>query len=82
MKLFKLVEIEISNKKNNTNPDPRLQDCIAQEMWKLMVTLVDWQKPPGYKFREAISPTALQQIVCKIKPRYKLVNKLPLNKHI
>lgn len=69
MKLFKLVEI--SNKKNNGNPDPRLQDCIAQEMWKLMVTLVDWQKPPGYKFREAISPTALQQIVCKIKPRYK-----------
>jgi len=71
MKLFKLSEI--SNKKNNNNSDPRLQDCIAQEMWKLLVTLVDWQKPAGYKFREAISPTALLQIVCKIKPRYKLV---------
>ncbi|KAL5233161.1 hypothetical protein ACI65C_000571 [Semiaphis heraclei] len=65
MKLFKLYEI------SNNNSDPRLQDCIAQEMWKLMVTLVDWQKPVGYKVREAISPTALLQIVCKIKPRYK-----------
>lgn len=69
MKLFKLTEI--SNKQNNNNSDPRLQDCIAQEMWKLLVTLVDWQKPAGYKVREAISPTALLQIVCKIKPRYK-----------
>jgi len=70
MKLFKLNEI------SNNNSDPRLQDCIAQEMWKLMVTLVDWKKPVGYKVREAISPTALLQIVCKIKPRYKSVNKL------
>lgn len=80
MKLFKLTEI--SNKQNNNNSDPRLQDCIAQEMWKLLVTLVDWQKPAGYKVREAISPTALLQIVCKIKPRYKLVNKLYSIKHL
>ncbi|XP_026819177.1 ubiquitin carboxyl-terminal hydrolase 3-like [Rhopalosiphum maidis] len=69
MKLFKLAEICHQN--NNNSSDPRLQHCIAQELWKLLMTLVEWQKPAGYKFREAISPTALLSIVCKIKPRYK-----------
>ncbi|KAE9539387.1 hypothetical protein AGLY_004639 [Aphis glycines] len=71
MKLFKLAEIKISNQNNNNNTDPRLEHCISQEMWKLLMSLVEWQKPAGYKFREAISPTALLSIVCKIKPRYK-----------
>jgi len=73
MKLFKLAEICNKQNNNNNNSDPRLQHCIAQELWKLLMTLVEWQKPAGYKFREAISPAALLSIVCKIKPRYKLV---------
>lgn len=80
MKLFKLAEICHQN--NNNSSDPRLQHCIAQELWKLLMTLVEWQKPASYKIREAISPTALLSIVCKIKPRYKLViNKIHIFSH-
>lgn len=54
------------------NEDPKKQRfIIAEELLKLLISLVDWQKPPGYKYRDAISPTALHTIVCKIKPRYK-----------
>lgn len=44
---------------------------ISGELWKLLVSLVEWKKPVGYKFRDAISPAALNALVCRIKPRYK-----------
>lgn len=72
MKLFDLVD-ECNKPDTNNNSDPRLQNSIAEELWKLLMTLVEWKKPAGFKCREAISPSALLSIVCKIKPRYKLV---------
>jgi len=70
LKLFKASELT----KNNNNPEPRNhQFIIAEELLKLLLNLADWQKPVSYKYRDAISPAVLHSIVCKIKPRYKLV---------
>lgn len=79
LKLFKIHDI----KKNNNNADPRNEKIgIAEELLKLMKSLTDWQKPANYKYRDAISPAALHAIVCKIKPRYKLVIYNKANKKI
>lgn len=57
---------------NNFNSDLRNpKHQITPEFWKLLVSLVDWKKPAGYKFRDAISPAVLNALICKIKPRYK-----------
>lgn len=44
---------------------------ISGELWKLLVSIVDWKKPAGSKNRDVISPAALNALVCRIKPRYK-----------
>lgn len=70
LKLFKASELN----KNNNNAEPRNHHfIIAEELLKLLISLVEWQKPAGYKYRDSISPSVLHSIVCKIKPRYKLV---------
>jgi len=79
LKLYKLYD----SQKNNNIPDPNLDPrnpkiSISEELLKLMMKLVEWQKPPGHKYRDAISPAALHALVCKIKPRYKLVNSYKL----
>lgn len=59
---------------NNNNPEPKNEKIgITNELLKLMTKLTEWKKPPNYKYRDAISPAILHAIVCKIKPRYKLV---------
>lgn len=69
LKLFKTSQFN-----NNNNSEPRNhQFIIAEELLKLLLNLDEWQKPAGYKYRDAISPDVLHSIVCKIKPRYKLV---------
>ncbi|VVC24767.1 Hypothetical protein CINCED_3A007267 [Cinara cedri] len=67
LKLFKASDLQ----KYNEDPKKQQRFIIAEELLKLLISLVDWQKPPGYKYRDAISPVALHTIVCKIKPRYK-----------
>lgn len=49
--------------------NPKLQ--ISGELWRLLVSIVEWKKPVGNKNRDAISPAALNALVCRIKPRYK-----------
>lgn len=70
---FKLFK-ELDGIENNNNPVPKNEKVgITDELLNLMTNLTNWTKPPNYKFRDAISPAALHAIVCKIKPRYKLV---------
>jgi len=70
LKLFKASEL---NKNNNNSEQRNHQFIIAEELLKLLLNLAEWQKPIGYKYRDAISPAVLHSIVCKVKPRYKLV---------
>lgn len=59
---------------NNDNVAQKtIKLTIGEELWKLLTSLVDWKQPSGKKNRDSISPVDLYTIVCKIKPRYKLV---------
>lgn len=73
-KLFKATEMNRNN--NNSILTRKSSFIIVEESLKLLISLVDWKKPPGHKVRDAISPATLHALVCKIKPRYKLVNHL------
>lgn len=71
MRLFKATELNRNN--NNSISLRKSSFIIVEESLKLLISLVDWKKPPGHKVRDAISPTTLHALVCKLKPRYKLV---------
>lgn len=72
MKLNRTSEA-ICNNNNNSDAQKTVKLTIGEELWKLLTNLIEWKPPPGKKIRDSISPVDLHTIVCKIKPRYKLV---------
>lgn len=78
LKLYRTTESTVSNNNDNAVAQKSTNLTIGEELWNLLTELIDWKQPPGKKTRESISATDLYTIVCKIKPRYKLVfyNKL------